>query len=101
VIALQHLLHMKLMCTLLVLLAIIYNACAQTTQPNQTLFIIKKSATVNFDSISNNYIPGLIVKEMPKQGATKAEVYNYPKIQEKQATSKQIKPISKKSTKKH
>ena len=92
--ALQPLMHMKLACTLLFLLAVIYNALAQ---PNQILFIIKKSATVNFDSVSSNYIPGLIVKEMPKQGATSAEVYNYPK---KQATSKQIKPISKKSTKK-
>jgi hypothetical protein len=98
--ALQPLMHMKLGCTLLFLLAVIYNACAQTTQPNQTLFIIKKSATVNFDSVSSNYIPGLIVKEMPKQGATSAEVYNYPKKQEKQAASKQTKPISEKSNKK-
>lgn len=94
---LQPLMHMKLACTLLFLLAVIYNALAQ---PNQTLFIIKKSATVNFDSVSSNYIPGLIVKEMPKQGATSAEVYNYPKKQEKQAASKQTKPISKKSNKK-
>ena len=98
--ALRPLMHMKLACTLLFLLAVIYNACAQTTQPNQTLFIIKKSATVNVDRVSSNYIPGLIVTEMPKQGATNAKVYNYPKKQEKQATSKQTKPIFKKSTKK-
>jgi hypothetical protein len=100
VVALQHLMNIKLVCTLLFLLAIIYTVCAQTNQPNKTLFVIKKSATVNFDSISSNYIPGVIVKEMPKQGATKAEVYTYPKKQEKQSTNKQTKSISKKATKK-
>jgi len=41
-------------------------------------FVFNKLATVNFDSISVDYNPKLMVKEMPKHRGEKVEVYNYP-----------------------
>ncbi len=48
------------------------------TQAKHTYFSHKKKATINFASISQDYSPTLLVKEMPKPGSKKIEYYNYP-----------------------
>lgn len=44
----------------------------------QQHFIFQKQTSVNFDTISHDFQPSLMVREMPKQGAEKMEMYNYP-----------------------
>jgi hypothetical protein len=51
---------------------------AAANSPKKTSFIFEKRATVNFESISKDFAPSLLLREMPKQGSKKMEVYNYP-----------------------
>ena len=68
---------MKFLLTPLFLFSAGYIAVSQTTT-KQTPFIIKKQAVVNFNEISRDFNPVLMVREMPKQGSKKMEIYNYP-----------------------
>lgn len=45
------------------------------TTSKQTRFLFAKSASVNFDTIRVDFKPALLVKEMPKQGSEKMELY--------------------------
>jgi hypothetical protein len=47
-------------------------------RPVKKNFTFKKAATVNFGELKNDYAPKIMVREMPKQGAKKPEIYNYP-----------------------
>jgi len=44
----------------------------------QTHFRFQKSASINFDTIKVDYMPALMIREMPKHGADKIIQYNYP-----------------------
>lgn len=46
--------------------------------PKKTAFHLPKKATVNYKSTTNNYAPSLLLREMPRQGSKKMELYNYP-----------------------
>jgi len=52
----------------------------QKTPPdlNTKRFVHQKRATVNFDAITHDFYPALMIKEMPKQGSKKMVKYNYP-----------------------
>jgi len=55
------------------------NALGQkTNEPKKQSFVFKKHSTVNFEAIERDFQPTLMVKEMPKQGSKKVEMYNYP-----------------------
>ena len=41
-------------------------------------FAFPRKATVNFSAITKDYAPSLLVREMPRQGEEKMEIYNYP-----------------------
>jgi hypothetical protein len=68
---------MKFLFTHLFLFSAACIAVSQTST-KQTPFIIKKQAVVNFNEISRDFNPVLMVREMPKQGSKKMEMYNYP-----------------------
>ncbi len=55
----------------------VLTASAQT----QTKFRFQKSASIIFDTISTDFMPSLLVREMPKHGADKIEQYHYPETQ--------------------
>lgn len=46
--------------------------------PLKKSFVIERSTVVNLDAIDVDYSPKIMVTEMPKQGASKMENYNYP-----------------------
>jgi hypothetical protein len=46
--------------------------------PAKKTFNIKKSSTINFSELKEDYAPKLMVNELPKQGSEKMEKYNYP-----------------------
>lgn len=68
---------MKIFFTKLFLTGFVFSALAQINTQVKS-FVIPKQASVNLGSISKDFNPSLMVKEMPKQGAKKMEVYNYP-----------------------
>jgi hypothetical protein len=53
---------------------------------SQKHFRFQKSASIRFDTISVDFMPGLLIREMPKHGADKVEHYVYP--ERNQATQK-------------
>jgi hypothetical protein len=66
--------------------------------PIQTKFILKKKGEVNLENIKTDFNPKLLVKELPKQGAEKMEIYNYPfektSIQTKSDKTPTLPPLS-------
>lgn len=55
-------------------------------------FHFQKEATVNFDAIKEDYSPKLLIREMPKQGASKMVTYHYPEqpAQQKAASTSSL-----------
>lgn len=49
----------------------------QSDQPKKQSFVFKKQSTINFEKIDRDFQPSLMIKEMPKQGAKKMEMYDY------------------------
>jgi hypothetical protein len=47
-------------------------------QSQQKHFRFQKSASINFDTISVDYMPSLLIREMPRHGADKIVHYSYP-----------------------
>jgi hypothetical protein len=47
-------------------------------EANKTYFVFNKQATVTFSSITSDFAPTLLIKELPKQSAQKVIQYNYP-----------------------
>jgi hypothetical protein len=45
---------------------------------SQKHFRFQKSASIRYDTISVDFMPGLLIREMPKHGADKIEHYVYP-----------------------
>ncbi len=99
---------MRLLFTSLLLLTIAFSAKSQSSQnapvknvesqkkdgPKQTGFIIQKQAVVNLGAITHDYQPALMLKEMPKQGAKKMVMYNYPVSKEKNAGQKSTSTVT-------
>ncbi len=59
----------------LILLAFTFSS---TDAQTKTFFRFQKSASINFDTISVDFMPSLMLREMPKHGADKIIHYNYP-----------------------
>lgn len=55
--------------------------------PKQKQFSINKKAVVNFENITKDFYPSLMVIEKPKQGAKKMEIYNYPEKRQAQSSN--------------
>ena len=57
-------------------------AYGQTTT-NRMYFNHTKKAIVNFENITQDFSPSILVNEMPKPGSEKMVYYNYPETKEK------------------
>lgn len=58
----------------------------------QKTYTFRKQGTFNFASTEADYQPALLVREMPKQGSSKMQVYNYPSAKEKPQENSEQKP---------
>lgn len=76
---------MRFLLAVLLFVCIGFNSLAQVNS-NRRSFVIEKKASVDFESSSPDYYPSLLLKEMPKQGGKKMEIYNYPPSQPAQRT---------------
>ncbi len=50
-------------------------------------FVFNKQATINFESITTDFAPVMLVKEMPKPASEKMVQYNYPETKEQSKIS--------------
>ena len=55
------------------------------SQSRQHHFRFQKSASIRFDTISVDYMPSLLVREMPRHGADKMVHYSYPERSSEQS----------------
>ncbi len=63
------------------------------SQSKQNFFRFQKSASITFDTISVDFMPGLLIREMPKHGADKIVHYSYP-----ESSSPQFKQLASPTT---
>lgn len=69
---------MKFLCRVSLFFLLFYSVSVLAQYSKQNHFRFPKSASVNFDTIRVDFMPGLMVREMPRHGADKVELYNYP-----------------------